>query len=220
MNPVIGYGNNNMDPMSESNGNCEFPLIDLNTDESTTTVDETPCAPLIKPLEPALLKNALSNENNCNDNDPTKFAKLIGDNQNDTDTNKNAANCTFTGKNGMKAVQRGFVAALKDSFGFIENENHKNEVFFHYSVYDGNIQLLELGNEVEYTLSVKNSKLNAEYVKKLPSGSTPGEESEPEMLNGTVIRSVRCLNPDQDEYWGLVQVIDSPHEEGHYKPVQ
>ncbi|XP_015783849.1 cold shock domain-containing protein E1 isoform X1 [Tetranychus urticae] len=282
-----GYGNNNMDPMSESNGNCEFPLIDLNTDESTTTgksslssgdylsksaepqfgktqnswshilsqlpitmnsdptiennpntnsntnkdtnensqlidifssVDETPCAPLIKPLEPALLKNALSNENNCNDNDPTKFAKLIGDNQNDTDSNKNAANCTYTGKNGMKAVQRGFVAALKDSFGFIENENHKNEVFFHYSVYDGNIQSLELGNEVEYTLSVKNSKLNAEYVKKLPSGSIPGEESEPEMLNGTVIRSVRCLNPDQDEYWGLVQVIDSPHEEGHYKP--
>lgn len=66
-------------------------------------------------------------------------------------------------------------------------------------------------------MSVKNSKLNAEYVKKLPSGSIPGEESEPELLNGTVIRSVRCLNPDQDEYWGLVQVIDSPNEEGHYK---
>lgn len=39
--------------------------------------------------------------------------------------------------NGMKKVangqtQQGFVAALKDGFGFIETVNHDKEIFFHY----------------------------------------------------------------------------------------
>ncbi|XP_053210633.1 cold shock domain-containing protein E1-like [Panonychus citri] len=188
------YGNG-MDSMDESNGNCEFPLIDLNTDESSTTgksslssndylsksakprfgrtqnswshllsqlpismtsdpstdndyhhhphattsttntndnsqlidifssVDETNCAPLIKPLEPALMKNSsFTHEINCNDNDPTKYNKF-GDNQNGLENSTNG----FNGKNGVKTVQRGFP---KDTFGFIENENHKNEAYY------------------------------------------------------------------------------------------
>ncbi|KAF4530784.1 hypothetical protein B566_EDAN018405, partial [Ephemera danica] len=41
---------------------------------------------------------------------------------------------------------QGYVAALKDGFGFIEASTHDREVFFHFSNYDGE-QSLELGME-------------------------------------------------------------------------
>lgn len=108
--------------------------------------------------------------------------------------------------NGFKCNHRGFVAAMKDGFGFIETEDHDREIFFHFSAFDGNINTLEIGQEVEYALSCKGSKLSAENVHKLPSGTIPGDDAMPEVLNGTVIRPVRCFNPEQEEYCGLIQV--------------
>lgn len=35
-------------------------------------------------------------------------------------------------RNGMKQTFKGFIATLKESYGFIENEDHKTEVFFHF----------------------------------------------------------------------------------------
>lgn len=35
-------------------------------------------------------------------------------------------------RNGFRYSHRGFIAALKDTFGFIETEEHDKEVFFHY----------------------------------------------------------------------------------------
>ena len=101
---------------------------------------------------------------------------------------------------------KGFIAALKESFGFIENEDHKTEVFFHYSVYEGNIQKIDLGDEVEYTATVKNNKLSAEYVKKIAKDSIAKDDILEPIFHGVIKRSVRCLNPDQEHYPGLIEV--------------
>ncbi|EDX15708.1 GD17589 [Drosophila simulans] len=50
-------------------------------------------------------------------------------------------------------VYRGFIAVMKENFGFIETLSHDEEVFFHFSNYMGNPNWLELGQEVEYTLA-------------------------------------------------------------------
>jgi cold shock CspA family protein len=98
------------------------------------------------------------------------------------------------------------VVALKDSFGFIETEDGQRELFFHYSVYDGNIDVLELGQVVEYNASFKNSKLTALAVRKSQSIRKQTDEVQPEVLSGVVIRTVRTFNPEQNEYTGLIRV--------------
>lgn len=109
-------------------------------------------------------------------------------------------------RNGFRFTHRGFIAALKDSFGFIETEEHDREIFFHYSVYDGHAASLEVGQEVEYALTHKGNKLSAECVRKLPYGSIPGEEVQPEVLNGVVVNPVRCFNPEQENYPGKIRI--------------
>lgn len=90
--------------------------------------------------------------------------------------NNTAANTNTTGNNNTKVkVQQGFIAVLKDNFGFIETLLHDQEVFFHFSNFIGNTNHLELGHEVEYTLSTRNginagNCIPAENVKVLPKG--------------------------------------------------
>ncbi|XP_031630899.1 cold shock domain-containing protein E1 isoform X2 [Contarinia nasturtii] len=112
---------------------------------------------------------------------------------------------------------QGFVAVLKENFGFIETIQHDEEVFFHFSNFIGNPSNLELGQEVEYTLSKRNGSnsgncLPAENVKILQRGSI----SQPKVLdsayNGIVTRPLRCINPDQEEYSGLIQLINDAGE--------
>jgi cold shock CspA family protein len=107
---------------------------------------------------------------------------------------------------------RGFVAALKESFGFIENEEHQSEVFFHFTVFDGDSNELELGQEVEYFFTVKNGKMSAEAVKRLPSKTIPREDVTSDVVSGVVIRSCRCLNPDQEYYPGLIRITSQSGE--------
>ncbi|XP_041351705.1 cold shock domain-containing protein E1-like [Gigantopelta aegis] len=104
---------------------------------------------------------------------------------------------------------QGFIATLKENYGFIENADHDKEVFFHYSSFEGNIDDLELGDEVEYILARKSSKLSAENIKKLPRGTIIPEEivREKGVLQGRVVRPMRIVNPDQEEYSGLVEII-------------
>ncbi|XP_037524621.1 cold shock domain-containing protein E1 isoform X3 [Rhipicephalus sanguineus] len=112
------------------------------------------------------------------------------------------------GRNGFRYTHRGYIAALKESFGFIENEEHNQDVFFHFSVFEGNPQTLEPGQEVEYGMVLKGTKRSAECVRKLPAGTLadPQEVVKPEILNGTVERPVRCFNPDQEQYAGLIRL--------------
>lgn len=109
---------------------------------------------------------------------------------------------------------RGFIAVIKENFGFIETLSHDEEVFFHFSNYVGNPNWLELGQEVEYTLSPNGNTsasgncLPAENVRTLPKGSIPQPAILDGTHNGVVARPLRCINPDQQEYAGLIEVLD------------
>lgn len=72
--------------------------------------------------------------------------------------NVNGKTESFSDSNGGTNTTKyqGFVAVLKENFGFIETIQHDEEVFFHFSNFIGNPNNLELGQEVEYTLSKRN----------------------------------------------------------------
>ncbi|PNF30244.1 Cold shock domain-containing protein E1 [Cryptotermes secundus] len=125
------------------------------------------------------------------------------------------------GKNGLGRSNslplcQGFIAALKDGFGFIETIAHDREVFFHFSNFEGEASSLELGVEVEYNLGTRGSSgscLSAENVRVLPKGSIELPLPSGEILEGTVVRPLRSVNPDQTQYAGLVQVNTAEAEE-------
>ena len=102
--------------------------------------------------------------------------------------------------------QRGYVAALKDGFGFIETLQHDKEIFFHFSNVEGKAEKLEVGQEVEYSIysREKGGKVSAEGVKPLGKGAIPKAPCKEEVLNGKVARPLRSVNPDQADYCGLI----------------
>lgn len=102
---------------------------------------------------------------------------------------------------------KGFVATLKENFGFLETSEHDKEVFFHYSEYDGDPNELILGDEMEYALKCKNGKVSAEMLVKLPQGTITPEQILPELYVGKVLRSLRRADPQQVEYAGLIERI-------------
>lgn len=102
-------------------------------------------------------------------------------------------------------LQNGYVCALKDSYGFIETEDHETELFFHFSEYEGDWRSLELGNCVKYAETRKSEKQSAEKVCKVLSHVCK-DEILPTMYDGTVTRPMRTMDPEQDEYEGLVYI--------------
>ena len=102
--------------------------------------------------------------------------------------------------------QRGYVAALKDGFGFIETLQHDKEIFFHFSNVEGKAEKLEVGQEVEYSIysREKGGKVSAEGVKPLTKGAIPKVPCKEDVLNGKVVRPLRSVNPDQADYCGLI----------------
>ncbi|XP_038216584.1 cold shock domain-containing protein E1 isoform X2 [Zerene cesonia] len=109
-----------------------------------------------------------------------------------------------------RPIMQGFIAALKDGFGFIETSDHTKEVFFHFSNLERSPDGLELGTEVEYSLGRVNASgggcASAEFVRVLPRGTVAVAKPLEPTLNGTVTRTLRALNPDQAHYSGLIQV--------------
>nr|WFQ96467.1 cold shock domain-containing protein E1 [Trogoderma granarium] len=106
-------------------------------------------------------------------------------------------------------VYQGFIAALKDGFGFIETTQHDREVFFHFSNFDGDANTLELGQEVEYNLGSRGNSgscSSAENVKLIPKGTITLPTISGEVYDGVVVRPLRSVNPDQNEYSGLIKV--------------
>lgn len=116
--------------------------------------------------------------------------------------------------NSNDTVYRGFIAVLKENFGFIETLDHDEEVFFHFSNFNGNPNWLELGQEVEYTLSPNGNTtttgncLPAENVRTLPKGSIQQPKVLDAIYNGIVARPLRCINPDQQDYSGLIEILN------------
>ncbi|XP_017892359.1 cold shock domain-containing protein E1 isoform X1 [Ceratina calcarata] len=125
-------------------------------------------------------------------------------------------------QNGKKKLNdqvcQGFIAALKDGFGFIETVNHDKEIFFHFSNFEGDVSALEVGADIECTISSGNGRGNggcvaADYVKLIPRGSIPRPTPVSEVLDGTVIRPLRSTNPDQAEYAGLIKINATTEDE-------
>ncbi|KAJ8687739.1 hypothetical protein QAD02_023533 [Eretmocerus hayati] len=114
-------------------------------------------------------------------------------------------------------VLQGFIAALKDGFGFIETVNHDQEIFFHFSAFDGDATTLELGADVELTVDSNKSNRGgcaaAESVRALPKGSIPRPTVFEEILDGTVVRPLRSVNPKQEEYAGMIKVNPTSEDE-------
>ncbi|XP_050309482.1 cold shock domain-containing protein E1 isoform X2 [Anthonomus grandis grandis] len=113
-------------------------------------------------------------------------------------------------------IYQGFIAALKDGFGFIETVQHDKEVFFHFSNFEGDANTLELGQEVEYNLGARGNSgscSSAENVKIIPKGSVELPAVHGDILEGIVIRPLRSVNPDQSEYSGLIKIrTENPEE--------
>ncbi|XP_051915699.1 cold shock domain-containing protein E1 isoform X5 [Hippocampus zosterae] len=104
---------------------------------------------------------------------------------------------------------KGFIATLKDNFGFIETANHDQEIFFHYSEMCGDLDDLELGDTVEYTLSKgKGNKVSAEKVTKVAAVNGIGDDVGTTVMVGKIIRPIRSVDPSQTEYQGLIEVLE------------
>ncbi|XP_072223830.1 cold shock domain-containing protein E1 isoform X6 [Leuresthes tenuis] len=113
----------------------------------------------------------------------------------------------------------GFVAALKDNFGFIETANHDQEIFFHYSEMCGDLDNLDLGDTVEYSLSKgKGNKVSAEKVTKVAAVNGAGDDVGASVMTGKVIRPIRSVDPSQTEYQGLIEVIEEGGGKGQTYP--
>uniref|UniRef100_A0A0A9YVF5 Cold shock domain-containing protein E1 n=1 Tax=Lygus hesperus TaxID=30085 RepID=A0A0A9YVF5_LYGHE len=119
------------------------------------------------------------------------------------------------------AIHQGYIAALKDGFGFIETHTHDSEVFFHFSNFEGDASSLELGCEVEYTVGSRTSSggscASAENVNILQKGTiaphvTIGEE----ILSGKVVRPLRSVNPEQAAYCGVITTALTDEEGATY----
>ncbi|XP_063306445.1 cold shock domain-containing protein E1 isoform X4 [Pelobates fuscus] len=109
--------------------------------------------------------------------------------------------------NGKRFI--GYVATLKDNFGFIETANHDKEIFFHYSEYSGDVDKLDLGDMVEYCLSKgKGNKVSAERVTKVHQVNGSNDEVDPTLYWGKVIRPLRSVDPTQTEYQGMIELLE------------
>ena len=50
----------------------------------------------------------------------------------------------------------GVICSLKDGYGFIERSDMVKEIFFHYSEYQGDINDIILGDDVELSVQLRN----------------------------------------------------------------
>nr|XP_023861709.1 cold shock domain-containing protein E1 isoform X10 [Salvelinus alpinus] len=113
----------------------------------------------------------------------------------------------------------GYIATLKDNFGFIETANHDQEIFFHYSELCGDMENLELGDTVEYTLSKgKGNKVSAEKVMKMAAVNSVGQDVGEAVMLGKVVRPLRSVDPSQTEYQGLIEHSEEEGTKGQNYP--
>uniref|UniRef100_A0A4W5MN27 Cold shock domain-containing protein E1 n=1 Tax=Hucho hucho TaxID=62062 RepID=A0A4W5MN27_9TELE len=113
----------------------------------------------------------------------------------------------------------GYIATLKDNFGFIETANHDQEIFFHYSELCGDMENLELGDTVEYTLSKgKGNKVSAEKVTKVTAVNSVGQDVGEAVMMGKVVRPLRSVDPSQTEYQGLIEHSEEEGTKGQNYP--
>jgi len=130
---------------------------------------------------------------------------------------KTAINVKLLSRN-QSSRQQGFIAAMKESYGFIETAEHNKELFFHFSNSEGDLNDYDVGDEVEFSEVRKMNKSSAENIRKLKPGTVAPEEIVPGVHDGKIIRSLRIVNPDAPEYPGLVQMGDDNDAENDIYP--
>ncbi len=123
------------------------------------------------------------------------------------------------GGRASSTLHHGYIAAIKDGFGFLETLTHDKEIFFHFSNVNGKAERLEVGQEVEYAVynREKGGKLSAEGVRALEKGTIPAHTALPDVYTGKVVRPLRSVNPDQEEYCGLIQLCKGEGDEGTFR---
>lgn len=73
---------------------------------------------------------------------------------------------------------------------------------------DGDANKLELGSEVEFILNIRGTSgtcMSAENVKVLPKGTLKSPTVLPDVLDGKVVRPLRSVNPEQEQYAGQIE---------------
>lgn len=59
---------------------------------------------------------------------------------------------------------QGVVCSMKDNYGFIERSDIVKEIFFHYSEFQGNVNELLLGDDVEFAIQTRNVSTNSSFL--------------------------------------------------------
>ncbi|KAK3566401.1 hypothetical protein QTP86_032261 [Hemibagrus guttatus] len=85
---------------------------------------------------------------------------------------------------------QGVVCATKDAFGFIERADVVKEIFFHYSEFKGDLDALQAGDDVEFSIKDRNGKEVATDVRLLPPGTVIFEDISIEQFEGTVTKVI------------------------------
>ena len=81
---------------------------------------------------------------------------------------------------------RGVISSLRSSYGFIDREDIVDEVYFHFSEFQGNINAVTLLTPVEFVPVMSGGKLQATQVKLLSPESVVIKEISKEVYKGTV----------------------------------
>lgn len=61
-------------------------------------------------------------------------------------------------------IYQGVVCSLKENFGFIERSDVVKEIFFHYSEFQGDVDALNLGDDVEFGIQTRNVSLRISLI--------------------------------------------------------
>lgn len=68
-----------------------------------------------------------------------------------------------------------------------------------------------LGQEVEFICKLNNGRYSADVVRKISQGTIKTNDVLSLVFNGIVTRSVRCFNPEQEDYCGLIECKDDDY---------
>lgn len=86
----------------------------------------------------------------------------------------------------LPPLVRGVINSLRSTYGFIDREDTVEEVYFHFTEFHGDINVLTLLAPVEFVPILSGGKIQATQVKLLPQNSVIIKELSAETYKGTV----------------------------------
>jgi len=107
--------------------------------------------------------------------------------------------------------QKGIVASVKDSFGFIECEEREERLFFHFTEIEDTRHCPKNGDCVEFGICSSRGKTSACQIEILPAGSVQLEEELEGRFEGVVVKELKGGRP-QDAHGGQIQVTSGSSE--------